>query len=95
MPADGPSLGIVSTVEPGIDAQALGPAADVAQRRLPRLLHHFAQLPRQHQLAAPRHQRGFDGQDLAAELGPGQTGRHADLGLAHGVGGQVVARHAE
>ncbi len=54
-------------------------AADVAQRGLRRLLHHVAELAGQRQPSSSTHHGRLDREDLAADLGPGQPGGHADL----------------
>ena len=104
MPADGPSFGIAPSghvnvhvgplVEVLLDAEFLGLRAHVAHRRLRRLLHHVAELAGERQVPLARHQRRFRDQDLAADLGPRQPGRDADLVglLGHRV---AEARHAE
>ena len=68
--------------------------AHVAHRRLRRLLHDVAELAGERQVALARHQRRFGHEDLAADFGPGQAGRDADLVrlLGHRV---AEARHAE
>ncbi len=64
----------------GVDPEACRPALDQTERRLGALLHHVAQLPGEDQLAAARHARRLDEQDVAAARRPGQPGgdpRHA------------------
>ncbi len=56
-----------------------GAAAHHGQRGLDRLLHHLAQLAGGDGLALARHRRRFDGQQFAADLGPGQAGDLPDL----------------
>ena len=51
---------------------------DVGEGRLGRFLHDVAQLAGQDQLGLARHRGGLDEEDLAAGLGPGQAGGHAD-----------------
>src|SRR3569833_2107093 len=65
------------------EAELIGAALDEAQGRLRRFLHHVAQLSREYQIAAPRHARGLDEQDIAAHRRPGEAGRDAGHGRAH------------
>ena len=76
------------------DVVLVGLRADVAHRRLRRLLHDVAELAGQGQLALARHQRRLDGQDLAADFRPGQARGDADLVLLLGQR-LAEARHAE
>src|SRR3546814_18554934 len=47
-------------------------------RRLHRFLHHIAELAGGDDLALARHGDGFDRKQFATDLGPGETGGHAD-----------------
>src|SRR5436190_165462 len=76
------------------DVVLVGLRADVAHRRLRRLLHDVAELAGQGQLALAGHQRRLDGQDLAADFRPGQARGDADLVLLLGQR-LAEARHAE
>ena len=62
-----------------LDAEGDRPHADVGRRRGDRFLHHVAQVARDRHLALAGHHGGFDGEQLAADVGPGQAGDDADL----------------
>ena len=70
-----------------LDPERRGTGLDEAHRRLNRLLHHFAQFAGRLDLAFARDGDRLDRQQLAANLGPGETGYGADLVflLAHAV----------
>ncbi len=78
----------LSLKKSGVEAEVLGPAADVAQGGLGRLLHDAPQRAGENQLLMPAHAGGFHEDDLAAELGPDEPGGHAHLvaGLGHFMG---------
>ncbi|MDV7390254.1 hypothetical protein RZS08_02820, partial [Arthrospira platensis SPKY1] len=62
-------------------ALAAEAAAQVAERRARRLLHHAAELPRELQVAvAARQAEPLDVEDLAANRRPGQARHHARRG---------------
>ena len=67
-----------------IDPKRYGAALDDAERGLRAFAHHVAQLARQDELAAARHARRLDEQDVAANRGPGEPGRHTRHARAHG-----------
>ena len=87
-PALGPSFGVAPfghmnvhvglLIEIHVETQHGGTAAHHRHRGLNGLLHHFAQLARVRELALAGHHRGLDGQQLAADLGPRQTGHLTD-----------------
>ena len=66
----------------------------VGHCRLGRLLHYFAELARDDELAPAGHERYLYGQQLSADLCPRKAGCHAYLviGFDHAV---PVLRHAE
>ena len=72
----------------------LGAAAHDGHRRLDRLLHHLAELAGVLQLALARHDRGLDGQQLAADFRPGEARDLADAVLLLGLA-VAEAPHAE
>ena len=74
---------VVLAVIRQVNADGLGLAAQIAQRRLCAFLHHVAERTGEDQTSAGAfHHRDFDVEDLPPELGPGQTGRHAgDTGM--------------
>jgi hypothetical protein len=87
-PADGPSFGVAPSgtwtwmsrlSNSGGSMPKDRARADVGRRRRDRLLHHVAQLAGDRHLALAGHHDAFDGQQLAADLGPGQAGDDADL----------------
>ena len=88
-PADGPSFGIapagtwtcMSTLleEVGRDAEAVGARADVAERRLRRLLHHVAELAGEREALLARHARRLDEEDVAAGRRPREPDGDARL----------------
>ena len=55
-----------------IDAELGGLSLYQTERRLRRLLHDIAELPGQYQLAAARHARRFDEEDVTADRRPGK-----------------------
>ena len=61
--------------------QVLRARADVAQRGLRRLLHHFAKLPRRGQLALAVQHLHLGLQNRSADLGPRQAGDQPNLAL--------------
>ena len=71
------------------NAELAGTGTHDGTRSLNRLLHDIAQAAGTHRIALARHQRAFDGQQFAADLGPGETGHLTDLvfllGHAEGV----------
>ena len=82
-PADGPSLGVApsgtctwmsffSNSDGGMP-KSMAARAHVGVGGLDRFLHHVAQVAGDGHLALARHHDAFDGQDLAADLGPGQA----------------------
>ena len=103
-PADGPSFGrrafrhvdvdVALVEQRRLDAEIDGARADVGRRRRDRFLHHFLQVAGHRHAALAGHHDAFDRQQLAADLGPGKAGDHADLivGLDLAV---AEARHAE
>ena len=60
-------------VEIGIDAQDIGPAADVGHAGFSRFLHDVAELAREQQAAFALDGNGFRFQDFTADLGPGHA----------------------
>src|SRR5690606_13395713 len=62
-----------------VDAEQRRTASHDGHRRLDRLLHHVAELPGMDQLTLARHDRGFDGEQLAADLGPCKARDLTDL----------------
>src|SRR5258706_961001 len=68
-------------VEIRLEAEHLGARAHHRHRSLDRLLHHFAQLARVHELALAGPHGRLDGQQLAADLRPGQSRDLADAVL--------------
>src|ERR1700736_4264616 len=52
--------------------------AHVRRRRRDRLLHHVAQVAGHRHAALAGHHGGFDGEQLAADVGPGEPGDDAD-----------------
>ena len=77
-----------------LDAEVDRAAADVGRRRRDQFLHHVAEVAGDGHAALAGHHDAFDRQQLAADLGPGQTGDDADLILELGLA-VAVARHAE
>src|SRR5574341_1402755 len=65
----------------GADAELLRARAHVSQGRVGGLLHDIAQMPGERERALAPHRRGFDVENIAARLGPGQAGPQADLVL--------------
>ena len=81
-------------VHVGRDAVLVGLSAQVGVGRLHAFLHHVAQLAGDGEFALAGEGLGFDLQHLAADLGPGQTVGHAQLGrFAQAVG--QIAGHAQ
>jgi hypothetical protein len=76
------------------NTQRAGTLATTDKRGLDRLLHHLAELAGGDRLALARQHDRFDGQQLAANFGPRQTGHLTDLVLALGHA-EAVAPHAE
>src|SRR5262245_7219777 len=62
-----------------LDAEFDRARANIRVRGLDRLLHHVTQIAGDGHLALARHHHAFDGEQLAADLGPSETGDHADL----------------
>ena len=60
-----------------LDAEIQAAALDVVLRRLDRFFHHIAQLAGGAYLALAGHRHRLDRQQLAANLGPGQSGGDA------------------
>src|SRR5260221_3438039 len=58
--------------------------ADIRIRGRHRLPHDVAELAGDGSASASRHSRSLDEHDLAAELRPGQTSGHTDLGMSLG-----------
>ena len=77
-----------------LDAETDGARADIGCRRRNRFLHHVAQIARDRHLALAGHHDTFDGEQLAAHIGPRQASDNADLivGLDLAV---AILRHAE
>ena len=69
-------------------------AAHDRHRSLNRLLHDVAELARVNQLAFAGHDRGFDRQQLAADLGPRETRDLTDLIVLFGAAVAELA-HAQ
>jgi len=67
---------------------------DEAHRSLDRFLHHLAELTGRLDLSLAGDRDGFDGQQLAADLGPRQSGHHTDQILELGFA-VTEPRHAE
>src|SRR5262245_36621616 len=85
----------VLLVEPRrLDAEGDRAHAHVGGRRRDRFLHHVAQVAGDRHLALAGHHGGLDGEQLAADVGPGQAGDHADLVLVLDLA-VAVLRHAE
>ena len=95
MPAEGPSLGVApsgtwmwmskSLVRSLATFSSKILARTIAEGRPGRLLHHLAQLSGQDEVALAVDLGGFEGQQFAAEFGPGHADGHADLVLpVHG-----------
>jgi hypothetical protein len=68
--------------------------AHVATRRRDRFLHHVAQVAGHRHAALAGHHDAFDGQQLAADFGPGEARDDADLIFGLGLA-VAVLRHAE
>ena len=91
IPAEGPSLGMAPSgmwmwksfcgEDLDVDPELRGVGPGIAQGGLGRFLHDVAQRAGQEQPALALHLRRLDEQDLAARLGPGHAGGHADLVL--------------
>src|SRR6476646_4837356 len=62
-----------------LDAEFDRARAHIGVRRLDRLLHHVTQIAGDGHLALARHHHAFHGEQFAADLGPSETGDHADL----------------
>src|SRR5436190_1068995 len=86
------NVDVVLLVEVFLHAELARARPHHRQRGVDRLPHHFAQLAGGDGLALARHGHRLDGQQLAADLGPGQAGdlshlvllfRHAEAELAH------------
>ncbi len=77
-----------------LDAQASRSRTHHRARRLDRLLHHVAQRTRAGDVALARHERGFDGQQVAAHFRPGEAGHLAHLVFLAGQT-EVEATHAQ
>ena len=67
-----------------VDAERRRARLDQAERGLRAFLHDVAELTGEDQLAAARHARRLDEQDVAADRSPGKPGRHARNARAHG-----------
>jgi hypothetical protein len=98
-PAEGPSFGHVHVDVPVVkqgrlDAEGDCAHAHVRRRRRDRFLHHVAQVAGDDHLALARHHGGFNGEQLAADVGPGEPGDDADLVLVLDLA-VAVLRHAE
>ena len=65
-------------------AEQVAARAHVAHAGLRRFLHHVAQFAGEREPAFALHQRGFGGEHLAADFGPGQAGGEADFVLLLG-----------
>jgi hypothetical protein len=74
------------------DAEALGARLDERQRRLRTLFHHVTELTREDEPAVPRHSRGLDEQDVAADRSPRETRGNARDAAAHRDFGLELAR---
>src|SRR5258708_6333668 len=62
-----------------LDPEPAGAAANDGARRFDRLFHHIAERTRSDDISLAGHHRGLDRQELAADLGPGQSGDLAYL----------------
>ena len=85
---------VVLLIELRIEAEHLGAAAHHRHRGLDGLLHHLAQLAGVLQLALARDDRGFDGQQLAADFRPRKARDLADAVLVLGLA-VAEAAHAQ
>ena len=65
-----------------LDAEGDRTRTDVSRRRRDRLLHHVAQVAGHHHAALAGHHGGFDGEQLTANVGPGEPDNDADQVLA-------------
>ena len=77
-----------------LDAVVDRSRADVGRSSRNRLLHHVAQVARHRHAALAGHHDAFNGQQLAAHLGPRQTGHNTDLVLAVDLA-VAILRHTE
>src|SRR5262249_23142571 len=85
----------VALVEPRrLDAEGDRARAHVRRRRRDRLLHYVTQIARDGHLALAGHHGGFDGEQLATDVGPGEPGDDADQVLVLDLA-VAVLRHAE
>ena len=65
----------------GLNTESDRAHAHVGSRGRDRFFHHIAQVPGDDHLALARHHGSFDGEQLAADVGPSQAGHDADLVL--------------
>src|SRR5262249_40194292 len=85
----------VALVEQGrLDAEGDPTRAPVRRRRRDRFLHYVTQIARDCHLALAGHHDGFDGEQLATDVGPGEPGDDADQVLVLDLA-VAVLRHAE
>src|SRR6202163_4732901 len=103
-PAEGPSFGVAPSGtwtwmsrwpnKGWLDAEGYRARAHVRRRRRDRLLHYVAQVAGHRHAAFAGHHGGFDREQLAADVGPGEPGDDADQGLVLDLA-VAVLRHAE
>src|ERR1700737_3829384 len=77
-----------------LDAEGYRARAHVRRRRRDRLLHYVAQVAGHRHAAFAGHHGGFDREQLAADVGPGEPGDDADQVLVLNLA-VAVLRHAE
>ena len=85
---------ITETIAVASATPAAGPSFAYDAAAEIEFLHHVAQIAGNGHLAFARHHGGFDGEQLAADVGPGEPGDDADLVLVLDLA-VAVLRHAE
>ena len=87
-------MDVLRLIEVRLDAETIAAAAQAAECRLGRLLHHGAEVAGQLELAAAGHDVGLHLEDLAADLCPCKAVYHADL-VVRAMYRVLIPRRAE